>query len=401
MKLFTVEEECLFDKASRNIDNILMFLICTISSMAIYASDTTLSTKLVQNALVVFIYLSISFVGLRVFLKNKFKFSLVLISPLVYVILCYINSPSPRFNLLLLVDLLLFASLTDDSKTYIFLLFKKYLVVTSALGIIAYICYMVSIPIPHETKAYYSEFTSSVYIDYHFSYLVVAMPFVRLCGLFNEPGYLGTIIAFVLCSDNMNLKKKENLVLFIAAFLTFSMAFYAIILIYMIFKSGRSKSFTIALLVVYILFVYVLPDLDLGANMNKLIGRFSFSDGQFAGDNRSRDVVDVELDYIMNSDRKLWGYGQGYASSLESEASSYKLFLLNHGILGFVFVYGSLLLTTLTYAKGNRNILLYLLCFYVSIYQRPNIFNLTYFVVLLGGISYINKQTELGQNRIQ
>lgn len=147
MKLFNPKELLLFNQSSINIENTLMFLICVISSMAIYASDTTLSTKSVQTALVSFVYIAVIVVGFRLISRKSLKFSQLLLSPIIYVLICYFNSPDSNFNLLLLLDLLLFLSLSDDSKTFIYLLFRKYMVVMSMLGIIAYAAYYLSLQI--------------------------------------------------------------------------------------------------------------------------------------------------------------------------------------------------------------------------------------------------------------
>ena len=47
-------------------------------------------------------------------------------------------------------------------------------------------------------------------------------------------GIFGTIIALILCSDKMNLKKKENIILLVAGIMTFSVAFCDYISIYCI-----------------------------------------------------------------------------------------------------------------------------------------------------------------------
>ena len=310
MKLFNPKELLLFNQSSINIENTLMFLICVISSMAIYASDTTLSTKSVQTALVSFVYIAVIVVGFRLISRKSLKFSQLLLSPIIYVLICYFNSPDSNFNLLLLLDLLLFLSLSDDSKTFIYLLFRKYMVVMSMLGIIAYAAYYLSLPIPYDTVSYYSEYSSSVYLNYHFSYLVVSFPYVRLCGLFNEPGYFGTIAAFILCIERMNLRNKGNLIIFLASIFTFSVAFYVIVFVYAVLMARKNKVVLATLLLLSIFVFYVMPYIDMGASFDRLTERLTFTDGKLAGDNRSKGDIDDFVIRMIGTSKMFWGYGR-------------------------------------------------------------------------------------------
>lgn len=401
MNILTNEEKRLVSNSAFSKENIAMLLICIISSLAIYSSTTTLSEVTTQRALVAVVYISTLIVAFKIITSAAFKWSAVLISPLLYVFICYFKSSEGSFNALLLLELLLFTSMSSDSKLCIYILFKKYMLITGVLGILGFICFSSGLPLPYDVVAYYGENTSTVYVNYHFTYFVFASPFVRLCGLFNEPGFYGTIAAFVLCIDRMNLKKWDNLLIFIAGCLTFSMAYFAIIFIYLVFLTRKRKGVFFVLIALYVFVLFVLPELDLGPSVNKLISRFTIEDGQFVGDNRSDEALDDALEVMMNSQEKWLGYGQGYASTLATGISTYKIYLINYGIFGFILIFGSLVLSTFRLSQKNAYIVIFLICFYVSVYQRPNIYTVLYFVVLLGGIEYIKATTEPNINSIE
>ena len=95
----------------------------------------------------------------------------------------------------------------------------------SILGIIASFSFIFKLGLPYEIVPYY--FGDEYYINYYFAYLYWGGSegvVFRLCGLFNEPGYFGTVSAILLINEKLHLKRISNLLLFIAGFFTFSAA---------------------------------------------------------------------------------------------------------------------------------------------------------------------------------
>ena len=391
--IYTKEEINILKGERTSHKAVLLLIITIISSMAIYASDTTLSGPVLQSFLVFVVYFCILCVSGITFVHRSFKFSPILISPILYVTICYFANPIHRFNALLLLDLLLFVSLSDDEKIQVFLLYKKYLIFSAVCGVIAFLAFSLNLPIPYDIKPYYSENSASLYVDYRLAYLITSFPIIRLCGLFNEPGYFGTIIAFYLCADQLNLRKKDNLILFIAGLLTFSMAFYVITLLYLAFMTRHKPKILFFWIILLFVVLFILPEIDLGSSMNKLVHRFSFEDGEFVGNNRSKEPIDQTLEDMIGTSDMWFGYGQGYASDLAVETSTYKSYIIDYGFVGFFLMFGSLFLTTFFEARKNIYVLIFLICFFASVYQRPGIYNLVYFVVLLGGMKYISQST--------
>ena len=215
----------------------------------------------------------------------------------------------------------------------------------------------------------------------------------RLCGLFNEPGYLGTVLALVLCADKLNLKRKSNWILLIAGFMTFSLAFLLLLAIFLVFLIRKRPVLMIMLILFLILYVFILPYVQFSnPTIQAFINRIMIVDGTLAGDNRSNIYVDSTLSNLLNSTDAFWGYGTGYSSTADfGSVSTYKTYVIDYGVIGFILVYGSLLLASLFKTKRTWYIVAYISCFFISIYQRPYVFSIVYFVILFGGIEYIKQ----------
>ena len=134
----------------------------------------------------------------------------------------------------------------------------------------------------------------------------------------------------------------------------------------------------------------VLSNISTGnETIDLFLRRIQFSNGKLIGDNRSNSIADSLLKDTINN-RPIWGFGEGYTSSKTTGILTYKSYIINYGVVGFILMYGSLFLSAIyTYWKKNLEIIIYPLIFFISIYQRPNIFNLPYIILLFGGLAYI------------
>lgn len=366
-----------------------MAAIAIISSLAIYASDTTLSSTFVQNVLLVIVYILVALtLGGLLAKGSKLRATLYVLPTIVFVFLSYYDAYIPHgFNVLLLTILLMISVLPDRDKIDTFIYYRRFVIISSLVGILCALCYQLGLSFLYREVPYYTGRT--IYIDFFVSYFCMQNGIPRLCGLFNEPGYLGTIAALLICADGMNFKHKGNWVLFVAGFLSFSLAFFLLVSFYFVAKSFRSaKSVIIALFALFILYLLIsyapLPD-----GVQHIIERLQFRDGDIAGDNRSNDVLDYAVVSMLSSKNYMWGYGYGYASDLTTMVLSYKSYILNFGLAGFALSFGTLLFAALKDVGKNVPLLLFVICFFISVYQRPNIFCLPYYVILLGGIQYM------------
>ena len=275
--------------------------------------------------------------------------------------------------------------------------FKLFMVVMSVLGIIAFLSYVLHLPIPYRNVDFYNDSFAASYVDYGFAFLFSEYGAVRLCGLFNEPGAFGTLLGFLLCADNYNLKDRKNIILFIAACMTFSVAFVAISILFLLLKVRKQPHVIIPIIVAGVFLIIMLVSF---ASDNPIvqvfIERFSFEDGLLSMDDRTNDKVDKVFQAVIGGENFFWGYGTGYLHStdVEDTGSTYKTVIIDYGVLGFIILYGFVILAALKKSKKNIRAINFVVCFALSIYQRPNIYTLVHFVVLFGGIQYILSQSK-------
>lgn len=377
-------------------------IIAIVSSMAIYHDDTTLVSYAIHSKLPLVIYAAIfTIVAVIIGSSRSFRFfpALGICVLIWWSITTFHVYGSTKINtqLLYLIILLLFCCLRESVWCGAFKIFRYYLIVTSLYGIISYFSFLISLPLPHEQVSYYSNmgYNSALYINYYLSYLVLTDGGVRLCGMFNEPGYFGTILALYLVADNFSLKKKENIIMLLAGMVTFSMAFYVILILFLIFKIGKTPKVIVPLLVAFFTLFFVFPWLAESNDMiGRLLGRFEFREGRFAGDNRTTEVFDGYWKRFIKSSSLLFGYGTGFVNYIQSFSNSgslsYKRVVIEQGIMGAGLMWGLLYKAARIKGRGY-NVWLFILLFFVSIYQRPNVIFITYFVLLFGGIEYIKE----------
>ncbi len=230
----------------------------------------------------------------------------------------------------------------------------------------------------------------------------------RLCGIYEEPGFVGTMGALFLFGDKLSFKKWQNVVIFIASLFTFSLAFILLFLLGLLLRlvgNLRKRShfllsatLIIALVVGY--FVFMSIPMDESTMLGELQGRMLITDEGLAGDNRfgSSEWAVEAYDQFMRGDlrTRLFGYGQdsrvipGTKINIWMGVHSYKEFVFGFGFLGLVFLVISFVLVYWAKFRGapkgcRWQLFVLLALFLVSIYQRYMVTNFHYYCVLFGG----------------
>lgn len=367
---------------------LLLTLYVITTSMALDHADTTLSTPLLHLVFVSIKSLAL-YLAILLFVINKHKSidpnALLYVLP--YILYLIVVG---RFSFDGILGFGLFAAISNEKKYLCFVTFRDFLVLSSFLGIIAYISFVIGIPLPHTTVPLYGGLGS--YINFGFTYLDFSFDGLRLCGLFNEPGYFGTILALTLIASSFNMKKISNIVMLIAGILTASMAFFTLVGLYVFFANIYKPRRLITILLVFFVSSFILIKMGIvpQALVDHILGRFVFEDGKFVGDNRSSTAIDDAFTNMFNSSKVWFGYGDHLPVDQESTLT-YKFYVLQYGIIGALLTWGVLLFASLKTSKCSLSVLTFIALFFISIYQRPGIFVLCYFVVLFGGVLYQNK----------
>lgn len=316
---------------------------------------------------------------------------------------------NPQFLLLLLCCEIL--SLHRDEKTWIMERFRTFIVWMSVAGILSYCSYMFGLGLPFKLKPFYMDDWPTFYINYHISYLLGVTPgasgmnFIpRLCGLYNEPGFFGTIAIFVLCIDNLNLRRIGNIAILIAGVLSFSFAFWVILILYWLIRdvSKLPRLFTkLAVLIVIFSSIQLVHFEE--PRVQALVERFQIKDGKLAGDNRVTDKFQKVYNRMFIENKEMFGVGPEVVAKMSGNLSA-KTYILTYGIIGFLLLWGTAIYLSIGYARTGKcptsRALVYIAIFFISTYQRPHFITPLYLTLLFAGIDYIEQQAYMQKIRI-
>lgn len=172
----------------------------------------------------------------------------------------------------------------------------------------------------------------------------------RFYSVFLEPGYLGTLVAFLLYANNYNFKSRDVKVLLLAEVFSMSLAGYIISFLgYIILKFSQHKSIRSCVFALLTLFFcyYVAIKFNDGDNViNHLIVERLQPDEEkgIAGNNRAGEAVDFYYERVISSEQVFFGMGVDEVAringndgivdkSTKINGAGYKVFIVTHGIV--------------------------------------------------------------------
>lgn len=237
----------------------------------------------------------------------------------------------------------------------------------------------------HEIKEqlgwYYNNFLFSFQlIDY---YHQEGVGFFRMSGLFDEAGVVGTFAAFFLVVGGY-ARNKTNAILVVAGLLSFSLAFYVMTFIYLLFSLRLSKVLVASAFAISLFFV-------LQSNsfvQERLLDRFSVTNGKFAGDNRTTEEFEATFAKFIDSSQVWMGVENEDAYAMG--VSSWKNLIWDYGVVGSFLLLLFFILYAAFNVKGSIKIYgPFLVVFALNLYQRPHIFDPAYILIFASGIAYL------------
>lgn len=381
-------------------DNTIVVTVCTailfISSWAPFMETSPLGTDALRTILNYSQWILVA-VGV-LFIRKIRNFSSLEITAMIAVLIYRAYNIFHAFDyrgigLTTIIIGWFFCYISDHVRVKVFIWFKYLMVAAAIYGIICYVSYFVHLGIPY-TVVPRGEGVD--FIDYKFCYLMNQFnTLIRFNGFFEEPGWFGTWAAFYLCADGLNLKKKENIILFVAGTLALSLAFFLLIIIYYILKNLSEWKKWIWVVILAILYLMVLPNVHTGNYaIDNVLERMVFTNEGLAGDNRYGLLFERVWEQTISSGKILFGQGAGYAeyygTGQGQGLASIKSFIVNFGIFGTIIIYVPLLIVSVKQALRykNKEMLFYIIISYVNLYQRPGLFLTPNFIIFLCGIAY-------------
>lgn len=206
--------------------------------------------------------------------------------------------------------------------------------------------------------------------NYLFFVTLEGKGYFRFYSMFDEPGVLGTLGAFLLFANKYNFRRWENVVILLGCIFTYSMAFYVLTLLgYFYFSFKNVKRFLISFFFLTglgaLLFYYLQDD---PAFQAAVVYRFQNLDDNSV-DSRTGANVNAYYDSYITSWEAIPGKGTAFLKQENlRDGASYKLFVIEYGILGMLTLLGIYLSMI---RKWNRDILMLFFIFMLSFTQRP------------------------------
>lgn len=303
-------------------------------------------------------------------------------------------------GLLALSTCSIFVLVSDDTKRRVFTLFYRMFLALAIVSIIVWVCFFLKINIGFKQELYYFQPENTREKLYYYRWLLFAIyksfTGYRLCGVFNEPGALGTLCALLYICTNKKSTLIEKVILLITGVLTFSLAFFLLIFMYVAIVFCLNNPRNIIFIALFAALFLAIPNIDFHNDaLNRTAARFKITDTGLAGNNRTSVDFDSEYKEFLKSNDVWFGKGIGY--SMGSNNSSWKShYMVPYGVFGTVGLLGMWFGAALHYVNGSRDKLIYVCLFMASLYQRPAaIEGILGYVLLLGGLIWMSDDLTL------
>lgn len=327
----------------------------------------------------IFLFLClICYFGLR-YIKYKLFYI-----PVIYIILILIISliykGRPSFLAIPFLIYCYFLCVDEKMLKQTVFLFEKYFSNILVIGFVIYVFLIIGIELPH--FKYISDDKGP--LGYYYNvYLFVAQLkhqlnmdwFNRFSSIFNEPGYLGTVLGLLLIMKRMDFSDIKNKIYLVTGLFTFSGAFYVLLIYGFIVFFFKTKKVIIFSILSYALIFYILHNNE--TIYYYMYGRFF--DGDF--NNREGECFKYIFNNFLQSDNLMVGIWPNREIIQGCDVSSSNLIILYYGIvLGPIIIILNFGFIFLKYLKLENNrkyydfILIFLLPLGLSFYQRPELF---------------------------
>lgn len=318
---------------------------------------------------------------------KKRNFYLTII-PIIYMLLLLFHTRGGYSGLWLgtFTVLVLFCFLKSDVHAELFFKFYQIIQILNFISVIIYIFYILNINIGFTKVPFYNSETL-----YYTKYHVFAIYGIRLCGVFNEPGALGTICAFLFVAVDSKVRKSERILLAVTGMMTFSLAFYTIFIGYLGIKYVKrinDPKYFIALIILLLCIVIILNADFQNEELNYYLKRIVSGRS-----NRTSEKFDLLYKKLWNSWQIFIGLGAGSSKGLDT--SSYRNYIYDFGLIGFFMMMFSWILNVWVNVRGHKQCILLAVAFFASVYQRPMaLITILGYVVMIGGGEWIKIQED-------
>lgn len=326
----------------------------------------------------------------------------------IFSVLSILNS----FSLIIISAFVVLSSVSFKIK--LLRVFDLFLKCICCLSLIGWFLYLMRIPLPHyysDTSAFYQHEVYYLFIVGANNILEELLP--RFCGMFLEPGHVGSTCCLLLFINKFNFKDKSNYIYLLSIIFSLSLAAYCLFFIglclHLFLKGVHIWRYILFLSMFAGVFVIIGLTYNTGDNVlnEKILSRLIIVDGELSGDNRTSMLFDAYYEDWLKRGNIISGYGRkAYGGGNETNnilygCASFKRFFFINGIMGVVLV--GILYCSIFYKYRSRQgygfFILLLICNMIRDYP----FRLMWFYLFILGsvalslskISLENKSNEI------
>lgn len=204
----------------------------------------------------------------------------------------------------------------------------------------------------------------------------------RLCGIFDEPGVIGTISA-MLVAVNICCHKFRNwtFLLVIEGIMSFSLAFFAMMIILASIIAIQKSIIKFLVFLTFLVFfsgLFISVEFD-NPNLKKIQNRIDFTSDILIKDNRTTDSFKREFESFINRGGYSLFFGEGigayHANPNMTGSNSYKCLIYDYGIVGFILYMSFFILLYVLEYGINKLSFPFFVVFMASLYQRAYVLN--------------------------
>ncbi len=290
----------------------------------------------------------------------------------VFYVIYEANSNSSNLNGYISKFSIIFILLMRIDKSLYYLKYFKYLCSISLfLSLFVYVLIVLfDFTLPYNSISPLNLGKGLKYVQYPFLVSEGPLGFrylnIRFCGMFDEPGVVGSIAVIFLLIDKYSLKSKQNIVIFIAGILSFSFYFYLCSIVYLLYKMTFSNR--LKLIIFLSLLYFFTKDQEIVSFL--IWDRFTIEDGRLKGDNRSSALLDSKYSDFIHSDDLFTGRGLTYALDYGVGTASYKLIIISYGLIFSVSVCIAFMSYSYFHIKRFKYVIAFWFLFFSMIFQR-------------------------------
>lgn len=407
----------------------VLFVLSIIFSASSYFTWDAYGNSLIKYIIKCFRYIGLLVMALYVITFSGKKLGRVpekefILGVILFLTLFEINflgaSYQMFFNLVSLVAFVTFIicmSLNFEQRSKLYEIFMKVFALITLPSVIYFsVHHLLGINLPYSVLGpdHIGKAAAGVYYELRpFGLIISSIKYFtvpRLCGIFDEPGVIGTISA-MLVVVNICCHRFRNwtFLLIFEGIMSFSLAFFVMMIILASIIAIQKSIIKFLVFLTFLVFFsafFITVEFD-NPNLKKIQNRVDFTSDILIKDNRTSNSFEKEFKAFVNRGGYSLFFGEGigayHANPNMTGSNSYKCLIYDYGIVGFILYMSFLVLLYVMEYRINKLAFPFFVVFMASLYQRAYVLNSLFLFLYICGLACIaySKNDVIDLNRNQ